>query len=158
MQRGLAVGLNHELVSRPKVSFLCTHMSVRKRIVHAISIAKTDVFLRGDFSALGSASQITRVLRALICEGIVVRISQGVYARAKFSVLTGKPIPAQPIAVLAPEVLRRLGIEPYPSRLVREYNEGRSTQMPADGRINTGRKRVKRKIAFGRSQIKYETE
>jgi hypothetical protein len=133
-------------------------MSVRERIVHAISVAKTDVFLRKDFSALGSASQITRVLRSLISDGTVVRISLGVYARAKFSVITGMPIPAQPIAVLAPEVLRRLGIESYPSRLVREYNEGKSTQIPAHGGINTGSKRVKRKIAFGRSQIKYESD
>jgi len=133
-------------------------MSIRERIVQAISVAKTDVFLRQDFSALGSTSQVTRVLRLLIDNGVIVRISLGVYARAKLSVLTGNPIPAQPIYVLAPEALRRLGIEPRPSRLVRDYNEGKSTQLPAESRINIGKKRTKRKIGFGRSQTKYEND
>lgn len=132
-------------------------MSVRKRVMHAISAAKTDVFLRQDFSRFGSPSQITRALRLLIGEGVIVRISLGVYARAKISVITRKPIPAQPISVLAPEVLRRLGFEPSPSRLVREYNEGKSTQLPAGVRINIGTKRTKRKIGFGRSEVKYES-
>jgi hypothetical protein len=74
------------------------------------------------------------------------------------SVLTGKPIPAQPISVLAPEVLRRFGIEARPSRLARDYNEGKSTQLPTDGTINVGKKRTDRKIGFGRNQIKYEND
>jgi hypothetical protein len=133
-------------------------MSVYKRVAHAISIAKNDVFLRQDFSSLGSSSQITRALRFLINDGVIVRISFGVYARAKISVLTGKPIPAQPVSVLAPEVLRRFGIEAHPSRLVRDYNEGKSTQLPAESRVNIGKKRTNRKIGFGRSQIKYEND
>jgi hypothetical protein len=133
-------------------------MSVCKRVMQAISVAKNDVFFRQDFLQFGSPSQVARALKRLISEGLIVRISLGVYAPAKISVLTGKPIPMQPISVLAPKVLQRFGIEARPSRLVREYNEGKSTQLPANGTVNIGKKRTNRKIGFGRSQIKYETD
>ena len=135
-------------------------MSVRERILHAISISKSDVFLKRDFAPNGSTSQITRVLRLLVNEGVIVRISLGVYARAKFSVLTGKPIPVKPVSVLAPEVLRRLGVDAHASRSVQEYNQGKTTQIPpkAGAVINTGRRRIRRKIGFGASQIEYEND
>lgn len=133
-------------------------MSVRERVVQAISVSENDVFFREDFLPLGSRSQITRALRGLVSKGVIVRISLGAYARAKISVLTGKPIPAQPISVLAPQVLYWFGIEARPSRLVHEYNEGKSTQLPANSTVNIGKKRTNRKIGFGRSQIRYETD
>lgn len=133
-------------------------MSVRERVIHAISVSESDVFLKRDFAPSGSTSQVTRVLRLLMNEGLVVRISVGVYARAKFSVLTGKPIPVKPVTVLAPEVLRRFGIEAHARRLVQEYNQGKTTQTPTDAVINTGRRRIRRKIGFGANQIAYETD
>jgi hypothetical protein len=134
------------------------YMSVCQRIRHAVSISKSDVFLKRDFAHSGSISQITRVLRLLMDEGVIVRISLGVYARAKFSALTGRPIPVKPVSVLAPEVLHRLGIEAHASKLVQEYNQGKSTQIPIGVVINTGRRRIRRKIGFGASQIKYEND
>jgi hypothetical protein len=133
-------------------------MSVRERVMHAISISESDVFLKRDFAPTGSISQITRVLQLLMKEGVIVRISLGVYARAKFSVLTGKPIPVKPVSVLAPEVLRRLGIEAYAGRLVQEYNQGKTTQIPSGAVTNTGPRRIRRKIGFGASEIKYEKD
>lgn len=133
-------------------------MSVRERVMHAISISESDVFLKRDFAQSGSASQVTRVLRLLMNEGRIVRISVGVYARAKFSVLTGKPIPVRPVSVLAPEVLRRLGVDAHASRWVQEYNQGKTTQIPPGAVINTGRRRIRRKIGFGASQIEYEND
>lgn len=133
-------------------------MSVRERVIHAISVSESDVFLKQDFALNGSASQITRVLRLLMNEGVIVRISLGVYARAKFSMLTGKPIPIRPVSVLAPEILRRLGVDAHASRSVQEYNQGKTTQIPSGAVINTGRRRIRRKIGFGASQIKYEKD
>ena len=131
-------------------------MSVHERVKHVISISESDVFLRRDFASNGSTSQVTHVLRLLMNEGVIVRISLGVYARAKFSILTGKPIPVKPVSILAPEVLRRLGIDAHASKLVQEYNQKKTTQIPPGAVINTGRRRIRRKIGFGASQIKYE--
>lgn len=133
-------------------------MSVRERVKHAISISESDVFLRRDFAPSGSTSQITRVLQLLVSEGVIVRISLGVYARAKFSVLTGKPIPVKPVSVLAPEVLRRLGVDAHASRSVQEYSQGKTTQIPPGAVINTGRRRIRRKIGFGTSQMEFEND
>ena len=115
-----------------------------------------DVFLRTEFASFGSERQVSRALHTLLDVGLLVRLGVGVYARAKLSSLSGKPIPVRPLAVLAPKVLEKLGILVFPSQAVREYNEGRSTQTPRDNVINTGTRRIRRRLCFGKQIIKYE--
>jgi len=133
-------------------------MTVNERIIYSISVSKSNVFLRRDFKLMGSKSQVNRTILNLIRDGLIVRIGLGVYARAKRSVLSGKPIPAQPVSVLAPEVLQRLGIEVYPSKLTRDYNEDKTTQIPIGNVVNVGSRRIKRKLGFGAQEIKYEND
>jgi hypothetical protein len=54
------------------------------------------VFLRTDFSGLGSEAQLSRALRSLVAEGAIVKIGIGVYAKAKCSALSGEPIAVEP--------------------------------------------------------------
>jgi hypothetical protein len=65
----------------------------------------------------------------------VANRSADVFVRADLrpfgSVLWGKPIPIKSLEVLAPEALKKLGVEVAESRQTREYNAGRSTQIPA---------------------------
>jgi hypothetical protein len=121
-----------------------------------IVASSSDVFLRSEFAGLGSERQVSRALRSLLEAGLLVRLSVGIYAKAKLSSLNGKPIPVRPLTVLAPEVLEKLGIVVFPSQAVQEYNEGRSTQVPHDNVINTGTRRVRRRLSFGEQIIKYE--
>lgn len=54
------------------------------------------------------------MLKQLVDDGQLIRISQGVYARAKPSSIDGKPIPVGGLATLR-EALGRLGIDTAPA-------------------------------------------
>ncbi|MFP3562931.1 DUF6088 family protein [Paraburkholderia sp. SIMBA_030] len=123
-----------------------------------ISIAKqtADVFLRTDFARFGSEAQVSRALRKLVDSGVIVKLGVGVYAKAKRSALSGVPIPVQPVEILAEKALARMGVKVYPSSQVELYNSGRTTQLPAKVVINTGDRRIGRKLGFGKKTIQYE--
>lgn len=123
-----------------------------------ISIARqaTDVFLRTDFARFGSEAQVSRALRKLVDDGVIVKLGVGVYAKAKRSALSGMPIPVQPVEILAEQALTRMGVKIYPSRQAQRYNSGKTTQVPAGGVINTGNRRIVRKLGFGKKTVQYE--
>lgn len=116
------------------------------------------MFLRADFKTFGSPTHVGRALTKLLSEGALVKIGIGVYARSKVSPLSGKPIPIKPIEVLAPEVLRMLGVHVGESRQTREYNSGATTQVPVGIVYNVGKRRIKRKIGFNNKFVRYENE
>jgi hypothetical protein len=116
---------------------------------------KTDVFLREDFADLGAYDVVGRELRKLVQTGVLVQVGYGLYARAKPSVLSGKPIPVTPLIDIGYQALRRLGYLPRPSTDALDYMEGRTTQVPAGDRIAVPGARVKRRIAFGPRVIEY---
>ena len=80
----------------------------------------------------------------------------GVFAKAKPSVLTGKPIPIRPLEVLAPLVLQKLGVKSPAGRAAREYNAGDTLQLPAGIVLDTGSRRINRKLGFGGRYVTYE--
>ena len=100
--------------------------------------------------AAGAAS-----CRPITCGGVLVQVGYGLYARAKPSVLSGKPIPVTPLIDIGYQALRRLGSSPQPSRAALDYIERRTTQVLAGDRIAVPGVRVKRKIAFGPRVIEY---
>ncbi|UEC01688.1 DUF6088 family protein [Burkholderia vietnamiensis] len=131
-------------------------MDTLNRIKRSVANRDDGVFLRRDFDQFGSAAQVGRALRQLLLAGVLVRLGVGVYAKAKPSVLTGKPIPVRPLEVLAPEILSKLGIEVLPGRLAQDYNEGRSSQLPAGIVLNIGKRRIVRKLSFNGKAVQYE--
>ncbi len=133
-----------------------TSITIRNRIAERIRrTRKTDVFLRQDFADLGAYDVIGRELRKLVRDGALVQVGYGLYARAKRSVLSGKPIPVTPLIDIGYQALRRLGYSPTPSKAALDYIEGRTTQVPAGDRIAVPGARVKRKITFGPRVIEY---
>ncbi len=114
------------------------------------------MFLRADFESFGSVAQVGRALAEITATGILVKLGVGVYARAKPSVLSGRPIPVKPLEVLAPQALRRFGVNLTESRLSAAYNSGRSTQVPAGIVLNTGKRRISRKLGFNGKVVHYE--
>jgi Family of unknown function (DUF6088) len=130
--------------------------TIRDRIAERIRrTRKTDVFLREDFANFGAYDVVGRELRKLVGKGVLVQVGYGLYARAKPSVLSGKPIPTVPLIGIGYQALRRLGYSPKPSKAALDYIEGRTTQVPAGDRIAVPGARVKRKIAFGPRIIEY---
>jgi hypothetical protein len=86
---------------------------------------------------------------------MLVQVGYGLYARAKRSVLSGKPIPVAPLIGIGYQALRRLGYSPKPSQAALDYIERRTMQVPAGDRIAVPGARVRRKIAFGPRVIEY---
>ena len=138
-------------------SHSATHaINILERINRSIAKQGNAVFRRSEFDRFGSPAQVGRALRQLTSEGALVRLGLGVYAKANPSVLTDKPIPARPLEVLAPEVLKKLGIPVMPSRLTQDYNAGRSTQLPSGIVLNTGKRHIARRLSFNGQAVQYE--
>src|SRR5262249_6343865 len=101
-------------------------MKVEKRIARK----RGDVFLRADFADLGSYDQVGRALRDLVDQSKLVKIGKGLYARASKSPFDGCTIPIKSLQQLTAEALGRLGVKTTLTRFERDYNEGRTTQVP----------------------------
>lgn len=131
-------------------------MTLGERVMRYLVQTRGPVVLRSDLRTLGgSASRLSGVLRSLIEQGVLVRIGTGIYAKAKPSVLSGKPIPVEPLEVLAPIALRKLGVKVRQARRYRDYNAGRTNQVPVGLVVNVGRQRVTRRIGFNGKLVEY---
>ncbi len=131
-------------------------MNITDRIRRSVR-GRTDlVFRPADFLAFGSEASLKRALKELTSAGVLVRLGVGIYAQAKPSVISGKPIPVQPLEVLGPQVLIKLGVYPRQSLQTAEYNAGRTTQVPTGIIVNVGKQRISRKIGFNGKFLQYE--
>lgn len=131
-------------------------LSVKDRMTRSIALRKGEVVLRTDFESMGSPSQISRALRDLMAAGKIVRLGYGVYAKARPSALSGKPVPRVSLAELAQEALEKLGVAVQLGRAQAAYAEGKTTQIPVRTTFNTGQRRISRKITIGKSTVRYE--
>lgn len=131
-------------------------MTVAAKVREFVSRSADDVFLRSEFVSLGSVAQVGQALSTLVDEGLLVKLGIGVYARAKPSVLSGKPIPTKPLEVLAPLALAKLGIPTRLGRLARLYNDGSIHQVPPGVVLDVGLRRVSRRLGFGGKVVEYE--
>jgi len=133
-------------------------MNITDRIKRSVQRRHELVLRPADFQAFGSEASVKRALKELVDQGLLVRLGVGLYAKAKRSVLSGQPIPACPLEVLGPMALAWLGVELRESTRTREYNAGRTTQVPTGIVVNTGRRRITRKIGFNGKFVEYEHE
>ena len=117
---------------------------------------KEIIFLREDFADLGGYDQVGRILRNLVRDGKIIKIGYGLYAKAKRSSITGEVIPVASLPTLAKAALERLGVEVAPPVLERDYNAGRTMQVPT-GRMIAIKGRVNRKIGYGGAYVSYES-
>lgn len=113
-------------------------------------------FLRSEFAELGSARQVSRALRALVDGGELVRVGVGLYAKARRSALSGRPIPADQLIEIGLQVMRKRGIRADVGRAARAYRDGKTTQMPMRCVMAVWGSRTAIKIGFRGRQIEYE--
>jgi len=134
---------------------MTTKQTLASRMRYRIKRGKAFVYLPGDFADLSDSDQIGRGLRTLVQEGVLVKIGQGIYARAKKSSLTGAPVPERPLRDLAIAALAKLGVEVAPSRYEKAYNAGQTPQVPT-GRVIGVKGRISRKISYNGRSITFE--
>lgn len=116
---------------------------------------KWTVVLREDFDDLGGYDQVGRALRKLVSKEIIMKIGYGLYAKAEKSPFTGNLLPQLSLPQLAKQALARLKIETAPSQLEKDYNAGKSTQVPTGRRIAV-KGRVSRRIGYDGTYVSYE--
>lgn len=129
--------------------------TLESKIKYRISRSKDSVFLPADFNDLSARDQVGAVLRKMIKDGDLIKIGYGIYAKALYSKLFNKIVPAKPLPILAKEALQKLGKETFPTKYETLYNEKKSTQVPT-GRVIAVKGRISRKIAFDGWEIAYE--
>ena len=129
--------------------------TLRERIETRIARKRTDdVFLPREFRDLGGEDQVLRVLRTLVRENRLVRLGYGVYGRAIVSRLSGDTILYSQNGFLgaARQALTKLGVEWEPSDAEREYNAGRSTQIPVNPVVRV-KGRFSRRLRDGKQEL-----
>ncbi|MGS0743872.1 DUF6088 family protein [Glaciimonas sp. GG7] len=133
-------------------------MTIKMRISASIRSSKSKVFLRQEFDKFGEYRQVSRAIRELAISGELARVGYGVYAKARPSTITGKPVPDDSLVNIGLETMRKLGIKADIGKEARALREGRSTQMPMAPIISVGKSRVRRAIAIGKRKIIYEKD
>jgi len=129
--------------------------TLRERIETRIARKRDeDVFLPREFRDLGGEDQVLRVLRTLVGEKRLVRLGYGVYGRAVLSRLSGDPILYSRNGFLGAsrQALTKLGVEWEPSEAERDYNEGRSTQIPVNPVMRI-KGRFSRRLRDGKQEL-----
>jgi hypothetical protein len=132
--------------------------TLRDKIEDRIARKKSDaVFLTREFSDLGGEDQVLRALRRLVGEGRLIRLGYGVYGRAVRSPLSGKPMLYSPNGFIgaARQALDKLGVQWEPTESERAYNEGRSTQVPANPVVRV-KGRFRRYLRYGNAELVLE--
>lgn len=127
----------------------------RDKVLERIRSLKASSILWSDLNDLGSSRQISRALNDLIDDGKVIRVGRGIYAKAEVSKYIDRPILQEGFDMTCVEVLQRLGVKWGPSQAVKDYNEGRSQQVPVRFEIRL-KSRFRRTISYGKRQLIYE--
>lgn len=133
-------------------------MKLQERMLRSIKQRAGNVIIRAELAGMGSASQVTHALQALRKQGALVRIGTGVYAKTRKSSVTGTTIPAGSLETLATETLKKLGVEVMAGKAAAAYNSGKTTQLPGTFVVNTGSRRISRKITVGGRTVAYEND
>lgn len=84
-----------------------------------------------------------------------MRLGKGIYSRAVPSPLDGTPIPPKGVQEIATQALTRLGVKTGLTRLERDYNAGRTTQVPS-GQVIGVKRRVRRQLGYNGILIQFE--
>ena len=129
--------------------------SVKQKVIQRIEENSDSVFMRSDFSDLASYRQIGGVISQLIHDGFLIRVSHGMYVRAKTSSLTGNTIPVIPLQEIVFKDLEMLGVAVCKTQAGTDYNQGISNQVPT-GRVIGVNRPVHRKIGHDGKFVIFE--
>ena len=132
-------------------------MTLRQRIEARIAKRRDDAFLTREFLDLGGERQVLRALRELTDQGKLIHLGYGVYGRSEISPLTEQPMLAgDGFAIVARQVLDKLKVRWEPTTAERDYNAGRTTQVPMTPRVRLRGSRFSRKLRYKKMELALE--
>ena len=126
--------------------------STRANMLERLKNLTIHAVLRSDFEGLGSYRQISRGLKALQTEGVLVKIGRGIYAKAYLSKYCDRPIIEGGFETACQEALDRLGVKWAFSSAIQDYNAGLSTQVPARLTVKL-KSRFRRTLSYGKHTL-----
>lgn len=129
--------------------------SIEYKALSRLKAIRGSVVLRKDFNDLGSYRQISRVLKELITEKKLVKIGTGIYAKAYLSKYSDIPLIKNGTDITLRNALKRLGIAYEPGSAEKEYNEGKTTQVPVRNIVRL-KSRCRRRIGYKNSELIFE--
>lgn len=132
--------------------------TLQERIAKRLAKSSRNVFLTSDFKTLSDEDQVIRALRNLITKRKLLRLGKGVYAKARPSVLNGRPVLADTAGfqVVAQEALSRLGVKWEPTEAQKAYAADRSTQVPVNPVVKITTGRFSRKLSYAGKELALE--
>lgn len=149
------------LMAGPKLAVLfmkaIDQESVEYKTLKKLKSIRGNVSLRSDFNNLGSYRQVSRVLRKLIATKKLVKIGTGIYAKARLSKYSDTPVVENGLDAALREALDRLGVEYEPGSAEREYNEGKTTQIPVRNIVRL-KSRCRRRIGYRNNKLTFEKD
>lgn len=129
--------------------------SLKYKTLARINRMHSNVVMRKDLNELGSASQMTRILKQLVAEKKLVRLGQGIYAKAFISKYTDIPLVQGGVDDALTNALKKLNVSFEPGSAEVEYAAGRTTQIPAKNVIRL-KSRCRRQISYGKVRLIFE--
>ncbi len=131
--------------------------SIEFKMINRIKLLRGTVVLRKDFNDIGSYRQTSRVFKQLVLEGKLVKISTGVYAKAYTSKYTDIPLIKNGTDSALREALKRLGVKYELGSAERDYNEGKTTQVPVTNIVRL-KSRCRRHFAYRNNSLIFEKQ
>ncbi len=114
-----------------------------------------NIVLRSDVNKMGTPRKISRNLKSLINEGKLIKLGYGIYAKTEQNPYLSTNIIKSGFTAASLEALDRLGIKWEPGKFIKDYNEGRSTQVPANFSVRL-KTRYRGTIKDGERILKFE--
>ena len=136
---------------------MTARVTVRVQIEALIAGSQDKVFLTREFASLGSKDQVTRAVRELVRDHLLVRMGHGVYARAFTSRLSGDPVLYNDGGFIGAvrQALDKLGVQWQYTDAQLAYMEGRSNQIPVNPVVRV-KGRFRRKLKVGNAELRVE--
>ncbi len=129
--------------------------SIEYKALTLLKAIRGSAILREDFEGLGSYRQISRAINKLIEEKKLVKIGKGIYAKAYLSKYSTTPLIKNGVDSTLRAALKRLNIDFEPGSAEKEYNQGKTTQVPIRNIVRL-KSRCRRRIGYINSELFFE--
>src|SRR3989338_1950261 len=129
--------------------------SIEYKALNRLKSIRGGAVLRKDFNDLGSYRQVSRAIKKLIDGKKLVKIGTCIYAKAYLSKYSDTPLIKNGSDSTLREALKRLGIAFEPDSAEKDYNEGKTTQVPVRNIVRL-KSRCRRRIGYKNSALIFE--
>ena len=128
--------------------------SITYKVLKRIEALPSNVVLRSDIANIANPRQISRAINRLIKDGRLTKLGYGVYAKLARSQVGQTSYLKKGVLSTLREALTRLNIKWELSDEERDYQAGRSTQVPANPSTKL-KNRFRRQLQYRNMGLKF---